>query len=142
MRTPETETLHDEHSQNGPSLGASAKQVAEHASALVRLELELAAIELKRKLGSLGLGIGLALGALFVGLYAVGFLFATIAAGLAELMPTWLALLIVTAVLFVIMGVLLMLGLRKIKRGSPPVPKQAIDEAKLTTQALKGNGSG
>ena len=140
MRTPETETLHEGQPQNGPSLGASAKQVAEHASALVRLELELAAIELKRKLGSLGLGIGLALGALFFGLYGLGFLFATIAAALTELMPTWLALLIVTLGLFVIMGVLLALGLRKIKRGSPPVPKQAIDEAKLTTQALKSDG--
>ena len=30
-------------------VGAAAKTVAEHASALVRLELELAAMELKRK---------------------------------------------------------------------------------------------
>jgi hypothetical protein len=28
-------------------------------------------------------------------------------------------------------------GLRLIKRGSPPVPEQAIREAKLTTGALK-----
>ena len=40
MHTPETET----ESREGPGLGAAAKQVAEHASALVRLELELAAL--------------------------------------------------------------------------------------------------
>jgi hypothetical protein len=27
-----------------------------------------------------------------------------------------------------------------IKKGTPPVPEQAIQEAKLTTEALKGNG--
>jgi hypothetical protein len=30
--------------------------------------------------------------------------------------------------------------MKKVQRGSPPVPEQAIDEAKLTTQALKSNG--
>ena len=42
MHTQETE-------QDAPGLGASAKNVAEHASTLVHLELELAALELKRK---------------------------------------------------------------------------------------------
>jgi hypothetical protein len=32
------------------------------------------------------------------------------------------------------------LGLSKIKKGTPPVPEQAIREAKLTTEALKGDG--
>ena len=30
-----------------------------------------------------------------------------------------------------------LLGLRSIKKGSPPVPEQAIREAKLTTAAIK-----
>ena len=38
-------------------LGASAKQVAEHASALARLEIELAVLEVKRKIASLARGI-------------------------------------------------------------------------------------
>ena len=29
----------------------------------------------------------------------------------------------------------------KIKKGTPPVPEQAIREAKLTTEALKTNGT-
>ena len=40
-------------------LGPSVKQVTEHVSALARLEIELASIELKRKLAALGIGIGL-----------------------------------------------------------------------------------
>jgi apolipoprotein N-acyltransferase len=77
-----------------------------------------------------------------VGVYAIGFAFATIAAGLAEFMPVWLALLIVAVGLLVLTAILGLLAIRSIKRGTPPVPQQAIDEAKLTTQALKSNGSG
>ena len=54
MPTRETES---------PGFGPAAKQVAEHASALARLELELAALEIKRKVVSLGLGIGFGVGA-------------------------------------------------------------------------------
>jgi hypothetical protein len=31
-----------------------------------------------------------------------------------------------------------LVGLAALKKGSPPVPKQAIREAKLTTEALRG----
>lgn len=122
------------------SLGTAAKSVAEHASSIARLELELAQIELKKKVAALGLGLGLLGGALLVLVYGVGFLFATIAAGLATFLPVWASLLIVTVFLFLVTGILGFVGVKKVQRGSPPVPEQAIDEAKLTTQALKSNG--
>jgi len=125
--------------QNG--LGATAKEVAEHASSLFRLELELATLELKKKASNLGFGAGLALAAAVFGLYGLGFLFATIAAGLATAMSTWLAILIVTLGLFVIAAILGLIGLNRIKKGTPPVPEQAIREAKLTQNALKADGS-
>jgi uncharacterized membrane protein YqjE len=123
-------------------LGAVARQVAEHASSLFRLELELAQLELKKKVTSLGLGIGLAAGAAVFAFYGLGFLFATIAAALATAMSTWLAILIVTLGLFVIAAILGFIGLNRIKKGTPPVPEQAIREAKLTTNALKGDPDG
>jgi uncharacterized membrane protein YqjE len=122
-------------------LGTAAKSVAEHARSIVRLELELAQIELKKKVAALGLGLGLLGGAVLVLVYGVGFLFATIAAALATFLPLWASLLIVTAFLFLVTGILAFIGAKKVQRGTPPVPKQAIDEAKLTTQALKSNGS-
>ncbi len=134
MPTPETETA-------GPGLGAAAKDVAEHASAIARLEIELASLELKKKVAALGLGIGLLVGALLVVVYGIGFLFATIAAALATFLPVWASLLVVTVFLFAVAGVLAFLGIKKVQRGSPPIPNQAIDEAKLTTQALKSNGN-
>ena len=129
MPTPETEQ------QQG--VGKATKSVAEHASALVRLELELAALELKRKLISFAMGIGLVLGALLFLLYALGFGLAAAAAGIATAVPLWGALLIVTGALFVLTMVLGAFGLMALKRGTPPVPEQAIREAKLTTEALK-----
>jgi hypothetical protein len=114
--------------------------VTEHASTWFRLERELAILEVKKKVTSLGLGLALAIGAAVVALYAVGFLFATITAALATFMPTWLALLAVTLLLVVTAGILGGVGFSRIKRGSPPVPEQAIREAKLTTSALKGDG--
>jgi uncharacterized membrane protein YqjE len=125
---------------DGQSLGTAVKQVSEHASAIVRLELELAALELKRKVASLGIGIGLAIGAALMLLFMLGFLYATIAAALALVMPWWAALLVVTGILLVMAAVLGVLALGRIKKGTPPVPEQAIREAKLTTEALKSNG--
>lgn len=133
MHTQETE-------RNAPGFGTSAKGVAEHASALVRLELELAALELKRKVAALGIGIGFGLGAAVLLVFALGFGLATIAAALATALSTWAALLIVTAGILVVAFVLGFLALRSIKKGTPPVPEQALREAKLTTKALKGNG--
>jgi protein-S-isoprenylcysteine O-methyltransferase Ste14 len=121
-------------------LGAAVKEVAERASAIVRLELELAAMELRRKVFSLGLGIVLALAAAIVLLFVIGFAFLTIAAALATAVSTWLALLITTGILFLFALLLGALGVWKIKKGSPPVPEQAIREAKLTTEALKSDG--
>ena len=127
---------HAERGTNG-GLGGAAKIVAEHASTLARLELELAQLELKRKVTKLGIGIGLVAGAAVFGLIALGFAFLMLAAVLDTFLATWLALLVVTAVLLVLAGGLAFGGLRLIKRGSPPVPEQAIHEAKLTTGALK-----
>jgi uncharacterized membrane protein YqjE len=135
MHTQETE-------REGPGFGESAKSVAEHASALVRLELELAALELKRKVVSLALGIGLGVGAAVLLLFGLGFGLAAVAAAIATAVSTWAALLIVTGGLVLLAALLGALALRAIKKGTPPVPEQALREAKLTGDALKGNGRG
>jgi uncharacterized membrane protein YqjE len=124
------------HESNG-GVGGAAKQVAEHASSIAKLELELAGLELKKKVAALGIGIGLGIGAALFGLFMLGFLFATIAAVFATFLSTWLALLVVTVILLVLSGTLGMLALGRIRKGTPPVPEQAIREAKLTQEALK-----
>lgn len=120
-------------------IGAAVKNVAGHASTWFRLEKQLAALELKKKTAALGLGIGLGIGAALVALYAIGFLFATIAAALATFMDTWLALLTVTLFLLLVTGILVALAVNRIKQGTPLAPEQAIREAQLTREVLKGH---
>ena len=115
----------------------AARSVAEHASSVARLELQLATLELKKKLASFAVGIGLGVGAGLLALFMLGFGLATIAAALATFLPWWLSLLVVTGGLLLLSGLLGMLALGAIKKGSPPVPEKAIKEAKLTTAAIK-----
>jgi hypothetical protein len=133
MPTPETET--------NAGVGPAAKQVAEHASTLARLELELAAVELKKKATTFGTGIGLGLGGALFAVFTLGFLFAAIAAGLATAVATWLALLITTGILLLLTAILGGVAVLLIQKSTPPVPEQAIEEAKRTTEALKRNGN-
>jgi uncharacterized membrane protein YqjE len=120
-------------------VGAAVKQVAERTSSIVRLELELAALELKRKVASLAVGIGLLVTTAVLMLFVVGFGLATIAAGIATALPWWASLLIVTGGLLLVATVLGLLGVRAVKKGTPPVPEQAIAEVKRTSEALKGS---
>ena len=115
----------------------SAQRTVEHAKSLVRLEAELAATELKKKVAAVGIGIGLVAGAAVLAVFGVAVLFATLAAVLATFLATWLALLVVTAFLFVLAVVLALLGRSAFRKATPVAPEQAIKEAKLTREALK-----
>lgn len=126
---------------NGPGLSGATKRVADHARSLVRLELQLAAAEVKKKLSALGSGIGLSAGAALLVLYALGFGLAAAAAGLATTLPVWASLLIVCGGLVLVAAILGLIGYKLIQKGSNPVPEQAIAEAQLTTEALR-NGDG
>jgi uncharacterized membrane protein YqjE len=123
--------------ENGRSVGTAVKDVADHAKRVVSLEVELAKLELKRKVTKLGIGIAMLVGAAVFGLFALGFLLATLAAAFATFLSTWLALLVVAGILLLLASLLVVVGLSALRKGSPPVPEQAIREAKLTTEALK-----
>ena len=127
--------------QGTNGIGGATKHIADHALAIAKLEFKLAALELKKKAAALGVGIGLLVGAAVLALFALGFLLAAAAAGLATAVSTWLALLIVGAVLVLITTVLALIGRSSLQRGVPPVPEQAITEAKATREAVKANGS-
>jgi uncharacterized membrane protein YqjE len=129
-----------ETTESNAGVGPAAKQVAEHASSLARLELELAALELKKKAAAFGAGVGVGLGGALFAVFTLGFLFAAIAAGFATAVPTWAALLITTGILFLLTAVLGSVAALLINRSTPPVPEQAIEEAKRTTEALKRDG--
>src|SRR3954451_21672327 len=101
--------------QTNGGVGGAAKSVAEHASAIARLEVELATLELKNKVTVLGVGIGMGVGAAIFGLFALGLTFATIAAALATYLPWWLALLIATSALSLLAAPLVFHTIRSIQ---------------------------
>lgn len=117
---------------------ASIRRVVGHARSISQLQKELATVELKEKATKLGAGAGVGVAAGIMGFYAVAFALATIAAALALVLDLWLALLILFAALLLLTVVLALVGIKMIKKGTPPVPEQALEEARLTRQVLKG----
>jgi Putative Actinobacterial Holin-X, holin superfamily III len=122
---------------NGIGLSGATKRVADHARSFVRLELQLAATELKRKIAALGVGLALLTGAAVFALIALAFGLAAATAGIATVLPVWLSLLVMFGGLFLFAGLLGGLGLVMLKKGSKPVPEQAIEEARLTQEAIR-----
>lgn len=123
-------------------LVGNAKEVVGRAKSVARLQAQLAQLEVKQKLVKIGIGAGLAVVALLLALYAIGFLFAGAAAGLAYVVPWWAALLIVGGVLILLTALLLFLAMRSIRSGAPPVPDAAIEEARLTAETVRENVAG
>ena len=122
-------------------VGGAAKEVVDRVRSIARLEVELAVLEVKQKLMSIAVGMGLGAGAGVFALFAVGFLAAAGAAGLAEVIPWWAALLDVGFTLLMIAAVLVALAKTKIEAGAPPLPQDAIAEARLTAETLMHDGT-
>jgi hypothetical protein len=122
---------------DGLGLSGATKRVADHARSFVRLELQLAAAEVKKRLAALGLGIALLVGAAIFALTALAFGLAAATAGIATALPVWLSLLIMFGGLLLLAMMLGAVGAVLLKKGAKPVPEQAIEEARLTTEAIR-----
>ena len=104
-----------------PSVGELVRQASEHASTLVRAELELARTELSGSVKRAGLGGGLLAGAGVVVLLSLPFLFVVLAELLVELgLARWLAYLIVWVLFLIVALVLALLGRRSLKKVRKP----------------------
>jgi uncharacterized membrane protein YqjE len=123
-------------------LGTAAQRVARHMRTIVSLEVELARAELRRKAAALGLGAALLGAAALFGVLALWAAFVAVAAALALVLPAWAAWLVTAGILFVLAGLAVTAGIALLRRGSPPIPEQALEEARITRDALRGNGRG
>jgi hypothetical protein len=120
-------------------LGEIVTEVSSKASLLIKEEIELAKAEVTAKVSKLAKGAGFFAAAGVLGLFALIWLFHFLALGIADWtgLKPYVGYGIVTVALFLIVGILAFLGLRSVKKGSPPVPKMAIEEAKKTRAALE-----
>ncbi len=129
-------------SQNGAdkSLGDVVGDVSTKASLLIREEIELAKTEIAEKAKSIAKGSAVAIGAGIMAVFALIYFFEALAWFFNDLFDVgsklWIGFLIVFGILIALAGLGGFLGLRWIKKGSPPTPDQAIEEAKITRTQL------
>ena len=120
-------------------LGELVFDVTQGTSSLVREEFELAKAEVTEKVGKIlrGSVVGIAAGTFaFLALILV-------MEGIAWLLneevfngKTWPGFFIEAAVFLLIAALAALIAYKAVKAGSPPLPEQAIEEAKLTKEML------
>lgn len=124
-------------------LGRSVQEVAEKAQLLVREEIELAKAEVSEKVSKLikGAIVGAVaavflLGALLFGLHAVAWGLWSILSDDGDGGTIWIGFAVLTLVLIVLGIIGAFIALRLVKRGTPPTPQMAIEEAQLIKQTV------
>ena len=123
------------------SLGEIVAEVSEKASQLVREEIELAKAEVKQKVSKLTRGAGVAAAAGVFLIFGVTMFFHGLAWFLDDVFNwednIWAGFAAVTGLLFLLAIVAGLLALRLFKKGSPPTPDLAIEEARRTRAELE-----
>jgi uncharacterized membrane protein YqjE len=120
-------------------LGDIVGNVSKQASLLVSEEIALAKAEVSEKVAKLGKGLaGFALAGFFA-LMMLIFLLHTLSWGFHDWLGVkeWVGYGITTVLLLLLTGLAALIGLRFVKKGSPPTPEMAIEEAKKTQAAIK-----
>jgi uncharacterized membrane protein YqjE len=121
-------------------LGQAIQDVTDRASLLIREEIELAKTEVMEKVTKLIRG---AVVGIIAGIFAVfGLIYLLEAAawaiwqGIGTADNFWIGFLIVAALLFVLGALAGFIAARLVKRGAPPTPKMAIEEAQLIKETV------
>ena len=112
-------------------------RLTEDSARLVRSEIQLAKAEVTSQVAVYGRVA--ALGA-FAGAIAFLSLFALMLAGifgLATQFSLWLSSLIVFGVMVLIAAIIALIAVRVVKKAKPPVPREAIAEARLVADDLR-----
>lgn len=119
------------------SVAELVSQASEQLGRLVRDELRLAVVELRRKGKRAGAGAGLFGAAGVLAFYGGAALIATVILALALVLDAWLAALIVGVVLLLVAGVAALIGRRQLRAALPPVPEQTVASVKSDVEAVK-----
>lgn len=127
------------------SVGELVLDVSERVSILVREEIELAKAEISEKVSSLlrGSVVGIAAGVFaLLGLAMVMHAIAWLLDDYLFSDHVWIGFAIEAAMWFAIAGLAGLVAFRAVKKGAPPTPELAIEEAKRTRETLKGGPGG
>ncbi|HST69745.1 MAG TPA: phage holin family protein [Solirubrobacterales bacterium] len=119
-------------------------EVSENASTLVREEIELAKAEVSEKVSKILRGSVVGLAAGVFAFLALILIMHGIAWVLAEELfdgKAWPGFFIEAAVFLLIAALAGFIAQKALKQGAPPMPEQAIEEAKLTKEMLEKEAS-
>ena len=120
------------------TLGDAVADVSLKASQLIREEIDLAKAEVTEKVSKLAKGAAIGAAAGVFAIFGITMLFHAIAWLLADVLDNvWIGYLIVTGALFLLAVIAGLVAARLVKRGSPPTPDLAIEEAKRTRAELE-----
>jgi uncharacterized membrane protein YqjE len=122
------------------TLGEIVTEVSEKASLLVRQEIDLAKAEVTEKVSKLARGAGIAAAAGVFLIFGITMFFHWLAWFLDDLFNwgnVWQGYAVVTGLLFLLTIVAALIAVRLFKRGAPPTPDLAIEEAKRTRAQLE-----
>ena len=111
-------------------------QLSDQVSRLARDEVRLAQAEVTQKAKRLGIGAGLFGGAGLVAILGLGALVTAAILGLANVLPGWLAAILVAVVLFAVAGVLALLGKTDLAKAAPPLPTDTIASVQADVAAV------
>ena len=121
-------------------LAQAIQDVTQRAELLVREEIALAKAEMTEKGTKLAKGAVAGIVAGVFAVFALIYLLFALSWGLWELIGVgrgpWLGFLITGVVILILGGILGLLAMRWVKRGSPPTPQMAIEEAQLIKGTL------
>jgi hypothetical protein len=124
---------------NDRSLGQVVKDLLADVSTLFRSEIALLKLEVKDTVTKLGGGIGMFAGAAFLGLFGLAFFFVTVVLVLVRLgVPAWVSTLGVTIILFVVAGVLALMGKKKFAAVNF-VPTDSVEQLKGDIESIKAD---
>jgi uncharacterized membrane protein YqjE len=123
------------------NIGEIVSEVSEKASLLVRQEIELAKAEVTSKVSKLtrGAAVGAAAGVFLI--FGITMFFHGLAWFFNDLFDwnndLWAGFALVTAILFLLAILAAFIAFRLFKKGAPPTPDMAIEEAKLVRSDLE-----
>ena len=123
------------------SLGDVVSEVSQKASLLVREEIELAKAEVVDKASKLAKGAGIGAAAGVFAIFGITMFFHALSWFVNDVFnwesSVWPGFLIVAGLLFLLAALAGFIAMRLFKRGAPPTPQMAIDEAKRTRAELE-----
>jgi uncharacterized membrane protein YqjE len=144
ISTDEMRAREEAAAGGNPNIAQAIQEVSERAQIPVREEIELAKAEVSEKVGKIlrGSAVGGAAGifaflALILILHGIAWLLGEeVFSG-----DIWAGYFVTAAIFLLLAALAGFIAYRSVRAGSPPVPEQAIEEAKLTKEMLEKEAS-